>query len=62
MRNTKDRRDPQATTRFPLEDNARELVLSDRRKISERRMENMPAEERQLLLSEMPWTTLRKRS
>jgi len=61
MRHSKDRRDPHADTRFPLEDNQRELVLADRRKKSERRIENLDAEERQLLLSELPWPILNKR-
>ena len=61
MRHSRDRRDPHAATRFPLEDNERELVLADRRKKTERRIENLDAEERQLLLSELPWPTLSKR-
>jgi hypothetical protein len=62
MRHSKDRRDPHAATQFPLEDNARDLVLRDRRKKSERRIENLDAEERQLLLSELPWPILGKRN
>ena len=61
MRHSKDRRDPRAAARFPLEDNERELVLAERRKTTERRIENLDAEERQLLLSELPWPTLSKR-
>lgn len=61
MRNSKDRRDPNAVARYPLEDNERERVLAERRKKTERRIENLNAEERQLLLSELPWPTLSKR-
>lgn len=61
MRHSKDRRDPHAAARFPLEDNERELVLAERRKTTERRIENLDTEERQLLLSELPWPTLSKR-
>jgi hypothetical protein len=61
MRNSKDRRDPRAAARFPLEDNERERVLAERRKTKERRIENLDAEERQLLLSELPWPSLSKR-
>lgn len=60
MRKSKDRRGPDAKARFPLEDNDRELVLGNRRKASNRRIENLAAEERQLLLSELPWPTLHK--
>jgi len=61
MRHSKDRRDPNAASRFPLENNERELVLPERRKKRERRIENLDAEERQLLLSELPWPILNKR-
>ena len=61
MRSSKDRRDPRTEKQFPLEDNERELVLAERRKTTERRIENLDADERQLLLSELPWPTLSKR-
>ena len=51
MRSRKDRRKPQSTAAFPIEDTPTAL---ERRKRRDRRMENMNAEERQLLLSEMP--------
>jgi hypothetical protein len=42
---------------FPLEDSAHDFVTSERRKTRDRRLGNLEAEERQLLLSEMPWLT-----
>jgi len=42
---------------FPFENNGQKLVFSDRRETTERRMENMAVEERQLLFSEIPWLT-----
>lgn len=62
MRSSKDRRETESPGRYRLEDNERERVLADRRKASERRLENLPAEERQLLLSELPWPTVHKHS
>lgn len=62
MRSSKDRRNPRATVQFPLKDNDRERVMAERRKTTERRLENLDSEERQLLLSELPWPTLSNRS
>jgi hypothetical protein len=61
MRHSKDRRAPDSLASCPLEDNDREKVYSERRKQGERRIDNMEEEERQLLLSEMPAPTSRKR-
>jgi len=58
MRHKKDRRAPQATSLFPFRENG--TSQNERRKTSERRMENLDAEERQLMLSEMPSPTRRK--
>ncbi len=60
MRSTKDRRNSSASPAFPLEDSNQKLVMEDRRKRKERRLEKLALEERQLLLSEMPWLTIRK--
>lgn len=60
MRSTKDRRGNAGDPAFPLEDSDNELVMEDRRKKKERRLEKLELEERQLLLSEMPWLTGRK--
>jgi hypothetical protein len=57
MRNIKDRRKPAKSTLFPGADNCQGAALSERRKRRERRVENLALEERQTLLSEMPWTT-----
>ena len=51
MRNRKDRRE-QDEHAYPLEDIHR--GETDRRKLPDRRLENLNAEQRQLLLSEMP--------
>jgi hypothetical protein len=59
MRHQKDRRTPQATSLFPFRDNA-DVSQRERRKTGERRIENLDAEERQLMLSEMPSPTRRK--
>ena len=59
MRHLKDRRAPLATAMFPFRDNA-DVSQHERRKTSERRMENLNAEERQLMLSEMPSPVLKK--
>ena len=59
MRHLKDRRVPQATSLFPFRDNT-DVSQRERRKTGERRMENLDAEERQLMLSEMPSPTRRK--
>ena len=60
MRSTKDRRGNPCDPAFPLEDSDNELVMEDRRKKKDRRLEKLDLEERQLLLSEMPWLTGRK--
>jgi hypothetical protein len=60
MRSTKDRRGNACDPAFPLEDSDNELVMEDRRKKKDRRLEKLDLEERQLLLSEMPWLTGRK--
>jgi hypothetical protein len=52
MRNRKDRRKPADTPAIPFED--LHAGATDRRKQPDRRLENLNAEERQLLLSEMP--------
>ncbi len=57
MRDSKDRRIHHTTPVSPFENNGQKLVFSDRHGTAERRMENMAVEERQLLLSEMPWMT-----
>lgn len=60
MRGSGERRIPHAFDAFPLEDSNHELVAADRREIKDRRIENLNDEERQLLLSEMPWLTFYK--
>jgi hypothetical protein len=60
MRNSRDRRRSHSVVTFPLENGARDLVTSERRKTRDRRLDNLEAEERQLLLSEMPWLTFYK--
>lgn len=60
MRSSQDRRNPYAVAQPSLEDNERERVLAERRKTADRRIENLDTEERQLLLSELPWPTLSK--
>ena len=52
MRRRKDRRKPKDATAYPFEDVSK--AAPDRRKIRDRRIANLNAEERQLLLSEMP--------
>ena len=60
MRNTKERRHSHVLVTFPLEDCMHDFVTSERRKTRDRRLSNLEAEERQLLLSEMPWLTFYK--
>lgn len=60
MRSTKDRRENTTAAVFPLEDSHQEIVTEDRRKNRERRLDKLALEERQLLLSEMPWPSIRK--
>jgi hypothetical protein len=59
MRHKKDRRHTEPAG-FPLEDSNHELVTAERRRRADRRLENLDLEERQLLLSEMPWLTFYK--
>ena len=54
MRNTNDRRQPQASRPYPGIEYEAGKPGGDRRKTRDRRMENLSLEERQLLLSEMP--------
>jgi hypothetical protein len=60
MRNSRERRHSHTIVTFPLEDSAHDFVASERRKTRDRRLSNLEAEERQLLLSEMPWLTFYK--
>jgi hypothetical protein len=60
MRNSKERRHSHNVVTFPLEGSAHGFVTSERRKTRDRRMGNLEAEEKQLLLSEMPWLTFYK--
>ena len=60
MRGSGDRRKPHAVDTFPLEDSNHEMITANRRKLSDRRIENLNDEERLLQLSEMPWLTFYK--
>ena len=60
MRNENNRRWADAVASYPLEDSNHELVTHDRRQLTDRRLENLAMEERQTLLSEMPWLTFYK--
>jgi hypothetical protein len=60
MRNSRERRHSHTIVTFPLEDSTHDFVVSERRKTRDRRLSNLEAEERQLLLSEMPWLTFYK--
>ncbi len=60
MRHPHERRSTDADTSFPLDDSNHELVTQDRRHLIDRRLENLAMEERQTLLSEMPWLTFYK--
>ena len=53
MKQFKDRRAPRATALFPFRDNAGNHQY-ERRKTDQASMDNLAAEERQLLFSEMP--------
>ena len=61
MKQRTDRRRTRSAPQDPHEDNGRGQFARERRKRRDRRMENLELEERQLLLSEMPWLTLDKR-
>jgi hypothetical protein len=52
MRKRKDRRRPRATAELPFDDLRQNAA--ERRRLPDRRLENLSAEQRQLLLSEMP--------
>jgi len=54
MRDSNDRRQPHAKSPHPISDKPQEASAVERRRIRDRRMENLTLEERQLLLSEMP--------
>ena len=60
MRHAKDRRHAVDPSGFPLEDSNHELVTSERRQQRDRRLENLDEDERQMMLSEMPWLTFYK--
>lgn len=60
MRNRDDRRRSNAVEHYPLEDDSQAIVTEDRRSHQERRVEDLAVEERQMLLSEMPWLTFYK--
>lgn len=60
MRGPGERRKPHVIDTFPLEDSNHEMVTANRRELKDRRLENLNDEERQLLLSEMPWLTFYK--
>lgn len=60
MRHERNRRWAGAAASYPLEDNNHEVVTHDRRQLADRRLENLAMEERQTLLSEMPWLTFYK--
>ena len=61
MKSRTDRRRTRNENEDPYENNGRGQFARERRKRRDRRMENLDLEERQLLLSEMPWLTLDKR-
>ena len=52
MRKRKDRRKPSATAELPFEDFRQ--TAAERRRLPDRRLANLNAEQRQLLFSEMP--------
>lgn len=55
MRNRKDRRRNPHNPYDEYQNNGRDRITKERRKGRERRMDRLELEERQLLLSEMPW-------
>jgi hypothetical protein len=61
MKHRTDRRKARSGPEDTYENNGRGQHARERRKRRDRRMENLELEERQLLLSEMPWLTLNKR-
>lgn len=54
MRHAHDRRQPHHSNPNPTADNGLESTLVERRKLTDRRKENLTLEERQYLFSEMP--------
>ena len=54
MRDSNDRRQPHAVNTDPVCNYPQERTAVERRRIRDRRMENLTLEERLLLLSEMP--------
>ena len=62
MRNHKERRKAEGIPSVSLEDNGRTTSLVDRRKQRDRRIENLGADELQLMFSEMPSPTTKKPS
>ena len=54
MRDSNDRRQPHAVNTYPVCDYPQETTAIERRRIRDRRMENLTLEERLLMLSEMP--------
>jgi len=60
MRHANERRHGNADATYPLEDSDHKLVSHERRHLADRRLENLAMEERQMLLSEMPWLTFYK--
>jgi hypothetical protein len=60
MKQRTDRRKARSKPEDPNENNGRGRYARERRKRRDRRVENLDLEERQLLLSEMPWLTLTK--
>jgi len=54
VKRTKGKRRWDSYPGFPLRDNTGVIVISDRRHISDRRLDNTSLEDRLLLLAEMP--------
>jgi hypothetical protein len=54
-RQTKERRHHRPDADYPFEDSNRVPASRDRRRMADRRLGNLAMEERQLLLSEIPW-------
>lgn len=54
MRDSNDRRQAHAANTYPVCDYPQEATAVERRRIHDRRIENLTLEERLLLLSEMP--------
>ncbi len=60
MRSRKNRRRNPDSFRSSLENNGSTTVAGERRKLRDRRIENLDDDERQLMFSEMPSPTRRK--